>query len=350
MDMLYASFEKTIGKFQLNVNLEAENEVMGVLGESGCGKSMTLRCIAGVLTPDRGKIILNGRTLFDSEKKVNLPPQKRNVGYLSQNHALFPNMTVEQNIACGIKGKGDKAQRIINIVINDFCLSGLENHYPNQLSGGQLQRAALARMIASEPELLLLDEPFSALDNTLKWKLEQALLNVWEQFSGETLFVSHNRDEVYHLCNRVAVLENGQMKEIRSKMDLFDNPNTLAATRLTGCRNISRAQRISNFEFKAIDWNIILHSPKKIPNNLQYVGIHAHHLLPMGKEKEENAMMCDIKRKTDAPFSIIVQLQNIQGDCAPIRWEVAKEEWKKLNAHDTINICLPNERFILLEA
>ena len=161
---LSVDIEKKLGAFHLRSQFEAPDETMALLGASGCGKSMTLKCIAGIVTPDRGRIVLGGRVLFDSEKKINLPPQQRRVGYLFQQYALFPNMSVEQNILCGIRS-GDKAEkrRVLAEKIRMFRLEGLEKKHPAQLSGGQQQRVALARILCSEPEAILLDEPFSAI-------------------------------------------------------------------------------------------------------------------------------------------------------------------------------------------
>ena len=170
---LKVNIRKRLGNFNLDVAFETERGVFAILGASGCGKSMTLKCIAGIETPDEGRIELNGRVLYDSAKKINLTPQKRRVGYMFQDYALFPNMTVEQNIKAGM-GKHPEEEKVRSY-INRFRLEGMEKHYPAQLSGGQKQRVAMARMIASEPDILLLDEPFSALDSYLKWELEQEM-------------------------------------------------------------------------------------------------------------------------------------------------------------------------------
>ena len=188
---LSVDIEKKLGAFHLRSQFEAPDETMALLGASGCGKSMTLKCIAGIVTPDRGRIVLGGRVLFDSEKKINLPPQQRRVGYLFQQYALFPNMSVEQNILCGIRS-GDKAEkrRVLAGKIRMFRLEGLEKKHPAQLSGGQQQRVALARILCSEPEAILLDEPFSALDSYLKWNLEIELADLLATFNGPILWVS----------------------------------------------------------------------------------------------------------------------------------------------------------------
>lgn len=177
---LFVEIEKQLGNFHLDVRFQAETETLALLGASGCGKSMTLKCIAGIMTPDRGRIVLNGRVLFDSEARIDLPPQQRRVGYLFQNYALFPTMTVEKNILCGIRS-GSKAEKAaaLSATLHRFRLEGLEKRYPAQLSGGQQQRVALARILCSQPEVILLDEPFSALDSYLKWDLELKLSDFW---------------------------------------------------------------------------------------------------------------------------------------------------------------------------
>ena len=164
---LEVDIEKKLGDFRLRAAFTCDKGITGILGASGSGKSMTLKCIAGIERPDRGRIVLDGRVLFDSRQKINLKPQKRRVGYMFQNYALFPTMTVTQNIAAG---QGISADRVREM-IERFHLKGLEGHYPSELSGGQQQRVALARIMAYRPDLILLDEPFSALDDNLKERL-----------------------------------------------------------------------------------------------------------------------------------------------------------------------------------
>lgn len=165
---LDVQIKKILRDFVLNVEFSVRDEVFTLLGASGCGKSMTLKMIAGIETPDAGRIILNGRTLFDSAKKINLPPQARRVGYLFQNYALFPNMTVSENILFAAVGTRDEKILRLKENLTRFELDGLEKSYPHELSGGQAQRVAFARVLASHAEILLLDEPFSALDSHLK--------------------------------------------------------------------------------------------------------------------------------------------------------------------------------------
>ena len=209
---LFVDIRKKLGDFSLDVSFESDSGTLGILGESGCGKSMTLKCIAGIETPDSGKIILNGLTLFDSEKRINLPPQKRRVGYLFQNYALFPNMTVRQNILCGLHFEKDKSIRDVEVerILDLVQLRGLENHKPHQLSGGQQQRTALARILVNKPNLLMLDEPFSALDSHLRDALQLEMLELLKDFDKDVLLVTHNRDEAYHTANTCKNTVNDQ--------------------------------------------------------------------------------------------------------------------------------------------
>ena len=177
--MLQVRIKKKLGNFLLDVDFSMDGGIFAILGASGCGKSMTLKCIAGIERPDEGRIVLNDRVLFDSAKRINLPPQKRKVGYMFQDYALFPAMNVVQNIQAGMGRKPDPKK--VREYITGFQLGGLERHMPDQLSGGQKQRVAMARMLAAEPEVLLLDDPFAALDSYLKWKMEQQMLELLQK-------------------------------------------------------------------------------------------------------------------------------------------------------------------------
>ncbi|MDO4294938.1 MAG: ATP-binding cassette domain-containing protein, partial [bacterium] len=179
---------KHLKGFSLQVDLETESLITGLLGASGCGKSMTLRCIAGIERPDEGEIILNGKTLFDSKKHIHLPPQEREVGYLFQNYALFPNMSVEQNILAGLCREKDrlKKKETVELLLQDFSLLPHRRKKPQELSGGQAQRTALARILASKPQLLLLDEPFSALDSYLRDQLQVQMRETLHHFQKDT--------------------------------------------------------------------------------------------------------------------------------------------------------------------
>lgn len=344
---LYVDIEKKCGDFLLKVKFTAEKEVLGLLGASGCGKSMTLKCIAGIEKPDRGVIRLDDKVFFDSEKRIHLPVQKRRVGYLFQDYALFPNMTVLQNILCGA-GDRKKASEYVK----RFFLEGKEQLYPAQLSGGQKQRTAMARMLAGEPEILMLDEPFTALDNYLKMQLERELMKVMEDYGKTVLFVSHDRNEAYRMTDRIAVMEDGQILDVQPKEELFQNPASLAATLLTGCKNVSMLQAESDGGYAATDWGIRLSAPPK-EGNYKYAAFRAHYFQVVPAMEATNVLECHILRVIEDTFSTVVLFcnGNRTGEHASevLTYELPKEEWQKLKDTETLYLKMPPEQIIWLE-
>ena len=198
--------KKKFGAFSLDIQFQSSASRIGILGASGCGKSMTLKSIAGIETPDEGEIIINETVVFDSRQKINVKPQKRNIGYLFQNYALFPTMTVAKNIAAGLKGTKQENQDRVREMIRRFQLEGLEERLPGELSGGQQQRVALARIMAYEPDVILLDEPFSALDAITKDAMHSWYLEIMEKIHLSTIFISHDIDEAIKLSDRIYIL------------------------------------------------------------------------------------------------------------------------------------------------
>ena len=322
---LYVNIKKHLKNFDLSVEFETGKEPFAILGASGCGKSMTLKCIAGIEKPDEGQIILNDRVLYDSEKGINLPPQKRKVGYMFQDYALFPNMTVEQNI---MVGKETKKQAIE--YIEKFQLTGLEKHYPHQLSGGQKQRTAMARMLASNPEVVLLDEPFAALDSYMKWEIELEMQELLAEIEKLVVYVSHNRNEVYHLCKTIGAMNKGHMEVIEPVKEFFDNPKTKTAAILSGCKNISAVEKIDETHLFAKDWQVEL-QVEDIPEGTNYVGIRAHYFeRKLNKESnidynKEVTATFPIKnyRINEEPFEWNISFQTKE-DAAWMLWKIAK--------------------------
>lgn len=209
--MLEVQIYKKLAEFDLDISFQVNDNILGLMGASGSGKSMTLKCIAGIEMPDQGRIVLNGRVLFDSEKKINVPIQKRNVGYMFQSYALFPNMNVYENISVGLRARKVKdVDIVVQKVMQQFRIFELASRYPKQLSGGQRQRVALARLMAYEPDVLLLDEPFSALDEDLTKDLLQELKSEL-QISKPVIFVSHDKEEVNYLCDLKYKIKQGEI-------------------------------------------------------------------------------------------------------------------------------------------
>ena len=345
---LSVQIEKDFGSFQLNVAFEAGEETLALLGASGCGKSMTLRCIAGIVKPDKGRIVLNGETLFDSEKGIDLPPQKRRVGLLFQNYALFPNMTVEQNILAGMRRESSRAkkQERLHAVIEKFCLQGLEKRRPAQLSGGQQQRVALARILVSEPHILMLDEPFSALDSFLRWKMEREAVAVIREFGGTALLVSHNRDEVYRISDRVAVYNNGRIDVLDDKAAVFAAPPTYCSALLTGCKNLADAVPGPNGLAHVADWGVDLAVPGgKVP---ECIGIRSHDMAP-ADAPGENVFPYEVAETIEDTFNYVLMIRpaGAAPSVTPLRWEMTKEKYAALPANHLVSF--PKDKLLLLK-
>lgn len=296
---LDVEIKKKLKGFDLDVNFQTGKGCLGILGPSGCGKSMTLKSIAGIISPDKGRIELkniqnpdsHSRILYDSQRKISEKPQTRQVGYLFQNYALFPNMTIEQNIMAGLSRKKavwtEKKQRAKTAeMIRCFRLDGLEKRYPAQLSGGQQQRTALARILAYEPDVILLDEPFSAMDAYLREELRLELAKVLKSYDGISIMVTHDRDEAYQLCSRLLLMDQGRVLTEGDTKSVFQKPGTCQAARLTGCKNISRIQRIGKYRIKALDWKgLEFVTEQPVGEEITAVGIRAHDFEPLSREE-----------------------------------------------------------------
>lgn len=239
--MLEVDIKKSLPGFNLDVSFSINQEILAILGPSGSGKTMTLQCIAGLIQPDEGHIKLNDKVLLDSARGIRLKPKVRGVGFVFQNYALFPHLTAEDNIAYGINRltKGEVKIRVSELM-DKMRITGLGHRYPRQLSAGQQQRVALARALAPEPEVLLLDEPFSALDSQVKERLELELMNLQNFYKGNILFVTHDLSEGYKLASKIAVYESGHIVQCDYKNRVIESPANRTVARLTGVRNIMR--------------------------------------------------------------------------------------------------------------
>ena len=343
--------KKNLGKFHLDVNFEAKNETLALLGASGCGKSVTLRCIAGTMTPDEGHIELDGCVFYDSAKKINLSPQKRRVGYLFQQYALFPNMTVEQNITVAVHDKSHRKESVKATAaekIRFFRLEDVAQMFPSQLSGGQQQRAALARILVSDPRILLLDEPFSALDGYLRFQLELELMDTLSAFSGNVIWVSHDRGEVFRNCARVCVIEKGKSEPVITTDTLFHDPGTESSARLSGCKNfVSVNPKDSAVEIPA--WAVTLQCGRPVPDHTASVGLRAHNF-HFAAPDEENMIPCMVERVIDDVFSTIIMLRptGSRPDAPLIRMETQKEHWSAQADKDFIIVSIAPKDILLL--
>ncbi len=350
MNLMEVDIRKQLKDFTLEIRFSCAGGCLGILGPSGCGKSMTLKSIAGIVTPDDGKILLRTaegenaqeQILFHRQKKINQKPQQRRVGYLFQNYALFPNMTVEENIRAGLRSRESRGflfrERSLSRAEQDarteemirrFRLSGLEKRYPGQLSGGQQQRTALARILAYRPRALLLDEPFSAMDAYLREGLRLELARVLKDYDGASVMVTHDRDEAYQLCDHLILMDNGRVLAAGRTRDIFQDPGTCQAARLTGCKNISRIERLGTRMVRALDWGgLELITEREVGPEITAVGIRAHDLGPAADENGINRIRVGNATVTEMPFEWYVTLEN------GLWWKVEKT----IHTHDSAGV------------
>lgn len=346
--MLTVDIVKRFTGFTLSVQFEAGDGVTALLGASGCGKSVTLRCIAGVTQPDEGSIYRDGVALFDKKRGVNLPPQRRRVGLLFQNYALFPNMTLLQNVETGLHAVRDRVERRrrARALIASFGLEGNEAQYPRALSGGQQQRAALCRILASEPETLLLDEPFAALDSHLKWRLEQEMAETLRRFSGTALIVTHDRGEAYRLSDHACVLDAGKNEPVVPTKMLFRSPRTRSAALLSGCKNIAAIERRKGRFFNVPAWGTVLKAACDIPTAARYIGVRAHHMR-FGLHETENAVPVTVSAITSDLFSDVYTCMTTGG--GSLRLELDKHAPGAPAAGERACVIVPADAIMLLE-
>jgi molybdate transport system permease protein len=355
---LEVQIAKKLGNFILDVSFAAGNAPLSILGASGAGKSMLLRCVAGLERPDRGRVALNERILFDGDRKVNLPARERRIGMLFQHYSLFPHRTVKENIAFGLRElpEGEQERRIAALVERTH-IGGLENRYPQQMSGGEQQRAALARALAIEPEALLLDEPLSALDTHLRSQMEAELQSTFEQFARPSLLVTHNIEEAYRLGEQLLVLTKGKVAAFGAKDEIFRRPPSLGVARLTGCKNFSRTRAIDEHTVEALDWNCRIRVAQPVASDSAQVGIRAHHIrfaeANGAVAQSANIFPCWLVRASETPFRVTLYLRVQQPADGSgeyhLQAEVTKERWQKLNDQAAPwKVMLPEDAVFLL--
>lgn len=314
--------------FKLDVQFQSESRRIGILGASGCGKSLTLKSIAGIERPETGKIESAGKVFFDSAKKIWMPPQERNVGYLFQNYALFPTMTVEKNIGIALRcGKKEKEKKVRDM-IERFSLQGLEKKLPGQLSGGQQQRTALARIMIYEPDMILLDEPFSALDSYLKEQTQRECLELLQDYPGTVILVSHSRDEIYRFSEEVLVMDGGKAVIQKTVKELFEHPQKVAAAKLTGCKNIEEIVWKDGKHLYVPGWDMVIPAGMGNVGDAQAIGIRAHEFTTERTESDSELVFPVYKPEvTEDLFEYHVQFFTSERAKTPVVWKVSKKLW-----------------------
>lgn len=228
--------EKKLNYFTLQASFSIGDENLAVVGASGSGKSMLLKMIAGIEQPDQGTITVNGKLCF-SNREINVPSQKRKVGYLFQDYALFPHLTLLENLSIVLPGNQSEKKKKARKFLQRFHLEHVLEAYPATLSGGEKQRAALARMLCVDPEVLLLDEPFSALDTNLKWQVENDLVQVLKKVHKTVILVTHSMEEALRICDRILILDKGKIVDFGDKKQVLEHPRTLVSAQLVGYKN-----------------------------------------------------------------------------------------------------------------
>ena len=314
--------------FKLDVQFQSESRRIGILGASGCGKSLTLKSIAGIERPETGKIESAGTVFFDSAKKIWMPPQERNVGYLFQNYALFPTMTVEKNIGIALRcGKKEKEKKVRDM-IERFSLQGLEKKLPGQLSGGQQQRTALARIMIYEPDMILLDEPFSALDSYLKEQTQRECLELLQDYPGTVILVSHSRDEIYRFSEEVLVMDGGKAVIQKTVKELFEHPQKVAAAKLTGCKNIEEIVWKDEKHLYVPGWDMVIPAGMGNVGGAQAIGIRAHEFTTERTESDGELVFPVYKPEVKEDL-FEYHVQFFTSECAktPVVWKVSKKLW-----------------------
>ena len=381
---LSVDIKKKFPNFTLDMHFSLSGRRVGILGASGCGKSMTLRSIAGIFQPDEGRIVLGDRVLYDSARRVDLKPQVRNIGYLFQNYALFPNMTVRENIMAGLSGSKDAKMVRANEMIAKFGLNSLEDRLPGQLSGGQQQRCALARIMAYRPDVILLDEPFSALDWYLRDRMQRELSDMLRDYEGMVIMVSHDRDEIFRFSEELLIVDAGHVIRQGATREVFSNPGTRSAAVLTGCKNFSRAERIDDHHVRATDWGITVETERVLPEGIRDLGFRAHQFKPVYMKGEEtscgeeslasrtqgamissvsqeslanhrgklkNAVRCNVVSQAELQFerNYYIDPESSDGDGSLITWLVQRELWPMLDEKGLPDyLVMPEEDFLFL--
>jgi molybdate transport system permease protein len=353
---LQVEIARRLENFTLNVSTETGAGAVGLLGPSGSGKSMTLRMIAGVSTPDSGRITLNGRTLFDSNTGTNLPPALRKIGMVFQDYALFPHLTVAGNVGFGLYHLPAAERRVgVEHLLASVHIAELADRFPREISGGQRQRVAIARCMAMQPDVLLLDEPFAALDPHLRRQTEEQLRETLADFHGPVVFVTHDLEEAFRFCTDLLVLNHGTVIARGPKVELFERPRTVATARLTGCKNVVEAVRVEDHLIEVPGWSCRLSSSTPVPETLTHLGYRSHQVVFQDRIAAENVFPCWLVSTSEAPHEVTLYLrlhtEPRLGEPPHLQADVPKDLWRILRERaQPWNIMLDPARILLLES
>jgi molybdate transport system permease protein len=352
---LEIDIQKALENFNLQVAFRTGRGPLGLLGASGAGKTMTLRMIAGVVTPNRGRIVLNGRVLFDGTAGTNLSAASRKIGVVFQDYALFPHLTVAENVGFGLSAipEQERRLRVMNL-LRLMRIAELAGRFPKEISGGQRQRVAIARCMAIEPDVLLLDEPFAALDPHLRRQTEEQLRETLASYSGVVLFVTHDMEEAFRFCSDLLVIDGGRVIASGPRRQLFERPQTVVAARLTGCKNIVPARRAAADRVSVELWNCELRSAAPVSDLLTHIGVRSHQIIFQQEAENENTFTCWLVSSSEAPHEMTLYLRlhaaPQEGEPPHLQADIAKEAWRVLSAQpQPWRITIDPARLLLLE-
>ncbi|WP_280771407.1 sulfate/molybdate ABC transporter ATP-binding protein [Salipaludibacillus daqingensis] len=355
--MLDVTIQSSYSSFHLDITFQAQPGITGILGPSGCGKTMTLQSLAGIIKPENGKISMDKQTWFDKSDRTFWKPQKRKVGYLFQNYALFPHLTVEQNIAFGLKGlPKHEIEKKVKRWLGIIQLEGFKNRYPSKLSGGQQQRVALARSMITEPQLLLLDEPFSALDQHIRHSLEEDLKHLIDDtFRGVVLLVTHNIEEAYRMCDSIMLFNDGKVIQQGNRKQILQYPRSKKAAEIVGCENVvpivGARKKVEGTEIligKSSD-TLICETIEGSDFPPTYLGIHNHHLsVSKEKIKDDNVKSATVIKVIEG-----ITRRTIIAEYAGFHWRVDHNEQSRYDKEiykegDSCYLLFPEEKLILM--
>jgi molybdate transport system ATP-binding protein len=357
--MLEVHVKRKLAGFTLDVNFSVNQETLAILGPSGSGKTMTLQCIAGLIRPDEGYIKINDVVLLDSANKVNLPAKMRKVGFVFQNFALFPHLTVNQNIAYGIRHLKEKdINSRVSELLEKMNIQALRDRFPRQLSAGQQQRVAVARALAPEPELLLLDEPFSALDSLVKERLQLELQALQRSYSGNILFVTHDLAEGYKLSSRIAVFESGHIVQHDQKEKVITCPANHVVARLVGFKNLMegsvteinksnaliRVPELGNYLRAVIPSNTNL-----VINQRVTIGIRPEYI-HLKECQGENTFLCTVDRVVEGVTSAnyYFHVNNVGTTRHYILALMSRPDSTPIHEGESLYLCLPPEHVVII--
>ena len=352
--LLEICVEKALEPFILDVKFNAGRGAVGLLGASGAGKSMTLRMIAGIVAPDSGRITLNGRVLYDSATGQKTAAARRKIGVVFQDYALFPRMTVAENVGFGLNELPQQERRArVRMQLERMHIAELADRYPAEISGGQRQRVAIARCMAIEPEALLFDEPFAALDPHLRRQMEEQLRETLAGYNGAVVFVTHDMEEAFRFCGDLLVLDQGKVIARGPKHQLFERPQCVAAARLTGCKNIVQARRMAADRIAVDSWNCELQTAKPVPDALTHVGLRSHQIA-FHPTEGKNIFFCWLMGTSEAPHEMTLYLRlhaaPAPGELPHLQADVPRALWRTLSLEpQPWRIELDPERLLLLQ-